>query len=194
MLLRMCKCVMVISFVWLTSSKSEEEALGGISLKEGGDAAGHSFVAFVNEFLSQVTVNLLCCQALLSWQGTVDEMRKLRQNKRENCYYRPGLNLSLCMSEKLGSWDIYATLWNVTATHTHRLFYCLGLHVNWLICCRVKSMGSFLQLAGLSHSLLWIGRDGHNRWKLGIEEKKGKIEYLKFPVEWFDLMWWCISG
>ncbi len=118
MLLRMCKCVMVVRFVWLTSSKSEEEALGGISLKEGGDAAGHSFVAFVNEFLSQVTVNLLCCQALLSWQGTVDEMRKLRQNKRENCYYRPGLNLSLCMSEKLGSWDIYATLWNVTATHT----------------------------------------------------------------------------
>lgn len=57
--------------------------MGGVSLKEGRDAAGHSLIAFVNELLTQVTINLLCRQALMSWQGTVDEMRKLRQNKRE---------------------------------------------------------------------------------------------------------------
>jgi len=65
--------------------------LGGASLKEGRDTAGHSLVAFVNELLPQVTVNLLRCQALVSWQGTVDEMWKLREEKERERAVTKGL-------------------------------------------------------------------------------------------------------
>lgn len=66
----------------LTGAKGKEEALGGAPLKEGGDAACHSLIAFVDELLAKIAVNLLRCGALVIQQRTVQEVRELRE-KRE---------------------------------------------------------------------------------------------------------------
>lgn len=66
----------------LTCTKSEKEGLIGISLQQGGDAAGHPFVAFVDKLLTEVAVDLLGRHAIMSRQGAVDEVRQLRE--REN--------------------------------------------------------------------------------------------------------------
>lgn len=66
----------------LTCTKSKKEGLIGISLQQGGDTAGHPFVAFVDELLAEVAVDLQGRHAIMSRQGAVDEVRQLRE--REN--------------------------------------------------------------------------------------------------------------
>lgn len=42
----------------------------------------HSLVALVDEFLAEVVVYLLGCDAVVSWQGAVDELRQLNGEKK----------------------------------------------------------------------------------------------------------------
>lgn len=62
----------------LTSAEGEKVGLVGISLQQRRHAAGHALVAFVDEFLAEVVVYLLGCDAVVSWQGAVDELRQLK--------------------------------------------------------------------------------------------------------------------
>lgn len=59
--------------------QSKKVCLVGISLQQGGHAASHSFVTFVDELQTEVAVDLLGRHAVMSWQGAVDEVRQLRE-------------------------------------------------------------------------------------------------------------------
>lgn len=61
----------------LTCTESKKVCVVGISLQQGRDTTSHSFVAFVDELLAEVAVNLLGRHTVMSWQGTVDELRQL---------------------------------------------------------------------------------------------------------------------
>lgn len=68
--------------VSLTSAESEKVRLVGISLQQRWHAAGHALVAFVDEFLAEVVVYLLGCDAVVSRQGAVDELRQLKKERK----------------------------------------------------------------------------------------------------------------
>lgn len=63
----------------LTCTKSKKVRLVRISLQQGRDTASHSLVAFVDELLAEVAVNLLGRHAVVSRQRAVDEVRQLRE-------------------------------------------------------------------------------------------------------------------
>lgn len=65
-----------------TCAKGEEEGLVGVPLQQGGDAAGHPLVAFVDELLAEVAVDLQGRQAVVGRQRAVDEMRQLEARER----------------------------------------------------------------------------------------------------------------
>ncbi len=67
----------------LTCSKSKEVSLVGISLQQNGHTASHSLIAFVDQLLAEVAVDLLGRHAVMSWQGPVDEVRQLREREEE---------------------------------------------------------------------------------------------------------------
>lgn len=70
--------------VWgsLTSAKSKKVRLVGIPLQQRRHSVSHSLVALVDEFLAEVVVYLLGCDAVVSWQGAVDELRQLNKERR----------------------------------------------------------------------------------------------------------------
>lgn len=68
--------------VSLTSAEGEKVRLVGISLQQRRHTAGHALIAFVDEFLAEVVVYLLGCDAVVSRQGAVDELRQLKTRKR----------------------------------------------------------------------------------------------------------------
>lgn len=61
----------------VTCTKSKKVCLVGISLQQGRHPASHSLIAFVDELLAEVAVDLQGRYAIMSWQGTVDEVRQL---------------------------------------------------------------------------------------------------------------------
>lgn len=65
----------------LTGAKGEKVGLVGVSLQQRRHAARHALVAFVDEFLAEVVVYLLGCDAVVSRQGAVDELRQLKERK-----------------------------------------------------------------------------------------------------------------
>lgn len=70
----------------LTSAEGEKVRLVRISLQQRRHAAGHALIAFVDEFLAEIVVDLLGCDAVMSWQGAVDELRQLKKEKKYfNC-------------------------------------------------------------------------------------------------------------
>ena len=64
-----------------TCTKGEEEALGGAVLEQGRYTSGHSLISFIDQLLTQITVDLLCYGTLMIQQGTVNEMRELRERE-----------------------------------------------------------------------------------------------------------------
>lgn len=70
--------------VWgsLTSAKSKKVRLVGIPLQQRRHSVSHSLVALVDEFLAEVVVYLLGCDAVVSWQGAVDELRQLNKKRK----------------------------------------------------------------------------------------------------------------
>lgn len=69
-------------FQSLTCTESKEERLVRVPLQQGGHAASHSLVAFVDELLAEVAVNLLGRHAVMGWQRAVDEVRQLRGKRK----------------------------------------------------------------------------------------------------------------
>lgn len=69
--------------VSLTSAEGEKVGLVGIFLQQRRHAAGHALVAFVDEFLAEVVVYLLGCDAVVSRQGAVDELRQLKKREKK---------------------------------------------------------------------------------------------------------------
>lgn len=66
----------------LTCTESKKVSLVGISLQQGRNSSCHSLVAFVDQLLAEVAVNLLSRHAVMSWQRAVDEVRQLKERKR----------------------------------------------------------------------------------------------------------------
>lgn len=52
-------------------------------MQQGRYTTSHSLIAFIDELLAKVAVNLLGRQAVVSRQGAVDEVRKLREEEKE---------------------------------------------------------------------------------------------------------------
>lgn len=65
-----------------TCAEGEEEGLVGVPLQQGGDAAGHPLVAFVDELLAEVAVDLQGRPAVVGRQRAVDEVRQLEARER----------------------------------------------------------------------------------------------------------------
>lgn len=70
-------------FQSLTCTKSKEVRLVRVPLQQGGHAASHSLVAFVDELLAEVAVNLLGRHAVMGWQRAVDEVRQLGGKEKD---------------------------------------------------------------------------------------------------------------
>lgn len=68
--------------VWPTCAKGEEEGLVGVPLQQDGDAASHPLIAFVDELLAEVAVDLLGRQPVMGRQRAVDEVRQLEARDR----------------------------------------------------------------------------------------------------------------
>lgn len=66
-----------------TCTKSKEVSLVGIPEQQGRHATGHSLIAFIDELLAKVAVNLQGRRSVVSRQGAVDEVRKLRDEERK---------------------------------------------------------------------------------------------------------------
>lgn len=67
----------------LTGAKGEKVGLVGVSLQQRRHAARHALVAFVDELLAEVVVYLLRCDAVVSRQGAVDELRQLKGREKK---------------------------------------------------------------------------------------------------------------
>lgn len=61
----------------VTCTKCKKVRLVWISLQQGRHTTSHSLIAFVDELLAEVAVNLQGRHAVMSWQRTVDEVRQL---------------------------------------------------------------------------------------------------------------------
>ncbi|TNN60695.1 hypothetical protein EYF80_029039 [Liparis tanakae] len=67
------------------AAQGKKVGLVGVPLQQGGHAAGHPLVAFVDELLAEVAVDLQGDHAVMSWQRAVDESRAGADGPRWLC-------------------------------------------------------------------------------------------------------------
>lgn len=65
-----------------TGSEGEKEALVGVLLQKSFYSLPHPLVALVDQLLSEVAVDLLCCDLLIWWQSDIIKVGDLKGWKK----------------------------------------------------------------------------------------------------------------